>query len=1768
MQNNLDVIVYYHFIFKIHLDLFNIFHIFVFFKLNSMNFRKLFNTYFIFLFFILFTHIKLFSQSENQNYVQTIQLLEQVKKPLLVSTTSNASDYFRLYKNKENITYYDGLGKPKQKIAVKQGKNKNDIIQAIDYDQFNRISNQYLPLPSLQNTGEFSSSALTQTMSYYQSTYNDEYPYSQIDFDDSPLNRKREVSAPGNTWQINLNSDYDHTTKYEYHINSANEVRKISLNKDNEETPLNFNGYYFSNRLYKEIIKNENWQPSDGLLNTTEIFKDKGGKKIAIFTYEDNDGAIVKNSTYYVYDDYGNLRYVLPPKAINNIYPYGEIDEFFLGLDYDVFVPSSTQCTTSNMFQLIEKPGDFFEFHSHVFLNINAGAYLKQGNLYELPNNGTTMPDQILFKIYPEDAVAGSTWYEFSIKDGFLHNQLKNLNGTLPQPFLVYHIDETADLSFIKPSSILENSYIEKLAFQYKYDKYNRQIEQKVPGKDWEYMVYDQLDRPLLTQDPNMKENDEWLFNKYDKYGRIVLSGKYTNSLSREELQNEVDNHINSSSNKSNCVIRQNQSTTIGGVTVGYTNASSFPTNNLETLSVNYYDKYYYGDIDIPYIHNQILNQKITEDTKGLLTSTWTKVLTEEYSAWNKSYLYYDSKGRLIYEIDKNYLGGYNEIKNKLDFTGNIVFSVTNHRRKRNPFTPYPPMQTNLYLEPAEITITDRFIYDHAGRPIKHYQQIDEQEEELINFKVYNELGQLESKKIGGDVGNELPDRFKDLSNIIVEGNIIKGQANSWQSGLATRAEITDNGYLKYEIGQENKDIVVGFSYENLDTNYSTINYGIYTTANGQLKIYESGNLINNLSLYYSIGDIFEIERTGSTIRYKKNDELFYTSTIPSSGKIIGDISTSGSQAIIRNFEISSFYEDISNLSLKSYHTSQKIKKESGGTGWNAGLATVTTIKANQDGYLSYKVPQTNKYIMVGLSESNQNNHYNTIDFAIYTRNNRVYIYENGANKGSFGYYQKNDEFTIERIGSSIRYKKNGNTFYNSTVNSTSQLIGDMSFYQEDGAVYDVEIQNMESGLQSIDYTYNIRGWLNNYNNPNTLGNDLFAYNIKYDEPLEGTANVSEIYNGNPKQIIWKSALNNQKKSYSFQYDKLNRFKQSLYREGNNLTSGEGKYETFGVSYDPNGNIKHLTRHDNPSVIDDLYYTYDGGNQLTSIRDYTNNSNGFNDGNFPIYDPFLGSVFSKPDYVYDSNGNLIKDRNKKINKIEYNHLDLVEEVEFSSGHKIEFLYDANGVKLKRKNILPNGSSTTIDYLGGFHYANNSLQFFSTPEGYVAKDNGAYKYVYVLNDHLGNNRLSFSDINDNGDINPTNEILSNTDYYVMGLTHSEEYLAGIGSDYNYKFQNKEQLSFGEYNMYNFGSRMYSPDTGRWFNIDPQNQFMSPYIAMGNNHVISVDPNGEIAWFIPVIGAVVGGVSAALQDGANFRDIAYGAVVGAISSFAGASSGFAVASSTYSSLYGAMAGGAVGGVFSASSMAAYQGGNVEKAGIIGAFSGAMGGGIGSYIGGSVGAFTGGAASSSISSGLYGNFDLEQIATSGAFSVAAYNLSMFLSYDKSNGLSRKQFRVLSRESQIAFARGKERGGWLRTNGDIRVVRDSGTNNTVNLGSKTDGDIGTYHFHPDSGPFLAEPSFRVDMTPGNGLEIDYSLGKGADINLILTRKEYKSFIISMNRDIKYGLFNYNNDLAKFNYNLGDFYQATLKSNYFYDNYGLNLNLLKTFNSYNYLAR
>nr|WP_308757994.1 hypothetical protein [uncultured Bacteroides sp.] len=88
------------------------------------------------------------------------------------------------------------------------------------------------------------------------------------------------------------------------------------------------------------------------------------------------------------------------------------------------------------------------------------------------------------------------------------------------------------------------------------------------------------------------------------------------------------------------------------------------------------------------------------------------------------------------------------------------------------------------------------------------------------------------------------------------------------------------------------------------------------------------------------------------------------------------------------------------------------------------------------------------------------------------------------------------------------------------------------------------------------------------------------------------------------------------------------------------------------TSYDKNGNIKGLQRYGQTSssgygLIDNLSYTLNG-NQLNRVDDAVNTS-AYN-GGFEFKD----AVKQTNEYAYDNNGNLTKDLNKRMTKIQYN----------------------------------------------------------------------------------------------------------------------------------------------------------------------------------------------------------------------------------------------------------------------------------------------------------------------------------------------------------------------------------------------------------------------------------------------------------------------------------------------------------------------------------
>ncbi|KAA1243240.1 DUF6443 domain-containing protein, partial [Aquimarina sp. RZ0] len=524
--------------------------------------------------------------SDTENYVfsriyQTPITEAELHNPAI--GISNNSDVI------ESVTYFDGLGRPKQQIGIKASPDKHDIITHIAYDDYGRQDKQYLPFEhQIASKGGYKTVNIANDINaYYKATYSSDFvgvptnpesfnAYSERLFEASPLNRVIKQGAPGKAWKVNPTNDSDRAIKFDWATNSATEVFYFRVDfaaPTNTEAPsLVRDAYYPANELRVTITKDENWLPNQTHPNdhTTKEYTDKLGRVILKRTYNEN----IAHDTYYVYDDYGNLTYVIPPKVT---------------------------------------------------------------------------------------------------------------------------LSESDGVSAIE---------LNELCYQYKYDQRNRLVEKKIPGKGWEYIVYNKLDQPVMTQDANQRANNEWLFTKYDAFGRIAFTGLHIQpgTVSRGTMQGFAD-----TGNYTQYVTKRVTSLSVAGTAIYYSN-DAIPTGINKIYTINYYDDYEVGNVVAfnPANGSGIWEEMTaTAEVKGLPTVTQVRVLGTDQ--WIMTATYYDNKGRAWETHIKNdYLGTEDWILNKLDFAGKVLKTKTTHRRDSN----------------ASIVTTDTFTYDHMGRLLTQKQKI------------------------------------------------------------------------------------------------------------------------------------------------------------------------------------------------------------------------------------------------------------------------------------------------------------------------------------------------------------------------------------------------------------------------------------------------------------------------------------------------------------------------------------------------------------------------------------------------------------------------------------------------------------------------------------------------------------------------------------------------------------------------------------------------------------------------------------------------------------------------------------------------------------------------------------------------------------------------------------------------------------------------------------------------------------------------------------
>lgn len=258
----------------------------------------------------------------------------------------------------------------------------------------------------------------------------------------------------------------------------------------------------------------------------------------------------------------------------------------------------------------------------------------------------------------------------------------------------------------------------DQLCFRYEYDAQRRMTIKKIPGAGEVWMVYDNRDRVVMTQDANLRAlgTPQWMVTVYDNLNRPIKTGLLNNSNNRTYHETQA------------------------AATAPGTNYPS-TASGFDVMTEIFYDNYSYASVKAydgslnsnlcsncgPYAETNTQSNAI----KGLVTGSRTKVLgTSTYLIGS---IYYDSKGRVIQTKTDNVSGAEDIVLNQYDFAGKVLSTFTRHQK---------PSATT-------INVLTKTSYDHAGRTLTIKKSVNGSTDKTIVQNTYDELGNISKKEIG-----------------------------------------------------------------------------------------------------------------------------------------------------------------------------------------------------------------------------------------------------------------------------------------------------------------------------------------------------------------------------------------------------------------------------------------------------------------------------------------------------------------------------------------------------------------------------------------------------------------------------------------------------------------------------------------------------------------------------------------------------------------------------------------------------------------------------------------------------------------------------------------------------------------------------------------------------------------------------------------------------------------------------------------------------------
>ncbi len=493
------------------------------------------------------------------------------------------------------------------------------------------------------------------------------------------------------------------------------------------------------------------------------------------------------------------LFYLVEPKVAHTQFAYTETnfrnapssaieEQSFPGFNWRL----GSGHTSKRNFSLVENNhivNFIYNSDNHTITSIGAGGstvFYEDNNIIRTDvtdENGETLSE---YKTH-EGKLIASSYVDDNNTEQFtyyIYNEMNLLVVKLP-PIITSQLLYTSSISLG-----LSDPLLMKYAVRFEYDASHRITKSYIPGVvEPTLTVYDNFDRPILTQDANMRLNHTWHFTKYDVKGRPVLNGIYIGDPlknTQEAMQADADNFYNIPGNFNYERLDVNGSQSIEL----YTNRT-FPQLSSTDLvgNVVYYDSYEFDvNSDFSFVPENYVTDFSTE-IKGFVAGSKDLVEDTNPEAYLTGVSYYDAYGRPIQTYSQNHLGGFDRTTNNINYQGQVEASL----------------QTHQGINQEEITQKRVYEYDHFGRLLGMTISVNNAEPYHMFINNYNELGQLVDKKL-----------HKEGTGEALQSVDYKYNPRGWLTNINKANLYNENTIIKLDAEVAPDEYVMGVIYDSV----------------------------------------------------------------------------------------------------------------------------------------------------------------------------------------------------------------------------------------------------------------------------------------------------------------------------------------------------------------------------------------------------------------------------------------------------------------------------------------------------------------------------------------------------------------------------------------------------------------------------------------------------------------------------------------------------------------------------------------------------------------------------------------------------------------------------------------------------------------------------------------------------------------------------------------------------------------------------------------